>query len=248
MNALPITTTLVDVVVTIGTAGSYTISLDNIDDAPSYSSIILVVGNKEYDLMKSAYTFTTTKAQTFMWKVKLVQGVITQIIQTHGNGIDVTSINRQVYITGLQSEATIQVYDMLAVSVRKSQIYRVLKRKRYAKDYLPKKNIEKNYKPNNLCGYLAYAYTIFAEVHNNQKNTIMPQMIQWKNELISINPTDAKKLEYSRDSGRVWMPRYHGNRYDFLFQDLMDNGTEILATTTMGLFSSVYDGSSWVRK
>lgn len=54
MNALPITTTLVDVVVTIGTAGSYTISLDNIDDAPSYSSIILVVGNKEYDLMKSA--------------------------------------------------------------------------------------------------------------------------------------------------------------------------------------------------
>jgi len=139
VNALPITTTLVDVVVTIGTAGSYTISLDNIDDAPSYSSIILVVGNKEYDLMKSAYTFTTTKDQTFMWKVKLVQGVITQIIQTHGNGIDVTSINRQVYITGLQSEATIQVYDMLAVSVRKSQIYRVLKRKRYAKDYLPKK-------------------------------------------------------------------------------------------------------------
>ena len=118
MNALPITTTLVDVVVTTGTAGSYTISLDNIDDAPSYSSIILVVGNKEYDLMKSAYTFTTTKAQTFMWKVKLVQGVITQIIQTHGNGIDVTSINRQVYITGLQSEATIQVYDMLGKLVQ----------------------------------------------------------------------------------------------------------------------------------
>lgn len=118
MNALPITTTLVDVVVTTGTAGSYTISLDNMDDAPSYSSIILVVGNKEYDLMKSAYTFTTTKAQTFMWKVKLVQGVITQIIQTHGNGIDVTSINRQVYITGLQSEATIQVYDMLGKLVQ----------------------------------------------------------------------------------------------------------------------------------
>lgn len=118
MNALPITTTLVDVVVTTGKAGSYTISLDNIDDTPSYSSIILVVGNKEYDLMKSAYTFTTTKDQTFMWKVKLVQGVITQIIQTHGNGIDVTSINRQVYITGLQSEATIQVYDMLGKLVQ----------------------------------------------------------------------------------------------------------------------------------
>lgn len=53
-----------------------------------------------------------------MWKVKLVQGVITQIIQTHGNGIDVTSINRQVYITGLQSEATIQVYDMLGKLVQ----------------------------------------------------------------------------------------------------------------------------------
>jgi len=44
------------------------------------------------------------------------------------------------------------------------------------------------------------------------------------------------------------MPRYHGNQYDFFFQDLMDNGTEILATTTMGLFRSTSDGVSFVRK
>lgn len=76
----------------------------------------------------------------------------------------------------------------------------------------------------------------------------MLQMIRWKNELIRINPTDAKKLEYSTDTGRTWLARYHGNQYDFFFQDLMDNGTEILATTTMGLFRSTSDGVSFVRK
>jgi hypothetical protein len=110
VNALPLTTTLVDLVVTTGKAGSYTISLENIDDAPSYSSIILVVGTKEYDLTKQGYTFTTTKAQTFSWKVKLVQGVTTQVAQTTENGIDVATINKHVYITGLQSEATVYVY------------------------------------------------------------------------------------------------------------------------------------------
>ncbi|MBP6231392.1 MAG: hypothetical protein KA397_07065, partial [Paludibacteraceae bacterium] len=78
VNALPISTTFVDLVVTTGKAGSYTISLENIDDAPIYSSIILVIGTKEYDLLEGTYTFSTTKAQTMNWKLKLVQGVPTQ--------------------------------------------------------------------------------------------------------------------------------------------------------------------------
>ncbi len=84
---------------------------------------------------------------------------------------------------------------------------------------------------------------------NNKLNfKTMPQMIKWKNELIRINPTSAKKLEYSTDTGRTWLPRYHGNQYDFEFQDLIDNGNEILATTTMGLFFSNCGGVSWIRK
>lgn len=110
VNALPTNTAVVDLVVTTGKAGSYTISLENIDDAPSYSSIILVVGTKEYNLLEGSYTFITSKAQTMNWKVKLVQGVVTQVAQTADNTIDVATVNSSVYINGLESEATVLVY------------------------------------------------------------------------------------------------------------------------------------------
>ena len=77
----------------------------------------------------------------------------------------------------------------------------------------------------------------------------MGQMIKWKDKLIRISPTSAKKLEYSPDAGRTWYPGYLGNQYDFEFQDLMENGNEILATTTMGLFySNDAYANSWMRK
>ncbi len=110
VNSLPTNTTIVDLVVSTGKAGSYTISLENIDDAPSYSSIILVVGTKEYDLLEGSYTFSTSKAQTMNWKVKLVQGVVTQVAQTADNSIDVATVDNKVYINGLESEATVSVY------------------------------------------------------------------------------------------------------------------------------------------
>jgi hypothetical protein len=112
VNSLPTSTTIVDLVVTTGKAGSYTVSLENIDDASSYSSIILVVGSQEYDLLEGSYTFSTSQAQTMNWKVKLVQGVVTQVAQTADNGIDVATINNKVYINGLESEATVSVYNV----------------------------------------------------------------------------------------------------------------------------------------
>jgi hypothetical protein len=112
VNALPTSTTIVDLVVTTGKAGSYTVSLENIDDAPGYSSIILVVGTREFDLLEGSYTFSTSRAQTMNWKVKLVQGVVTQVAQTADNGIDVATINNKVYINGLESEATVSVYNV----------------------------------------------------------------------------------------------------------------------------------------
>jgi uncharacterized repeat protein (TIGR02543 family) len=112
VNALPTNTAVVDLVVTTGKAGSYTISLENIDDAPSYSSIILVVGTKEYNLLEGSYTFSTSKAQTMNWKVKLVQGVVTQVAQNDENSIDVSTIENKVYISGLESEAKVAVYTL----------------------------------------------------------------------------------------------------------------------------------------
>ena len=112
VNSLPTTTTIVDLVVTTGKAGSYTISLENIDDVSNYTSIILVVGTQEYDLLEGGYTFSTSKAQTMNWKVKLVQGVVTQVAQTAEDSIDVTTIDNKVYINGLESEATVSVYNV----------------------------------------------------------------------------------------------------------------------------------------
>lgn len=112
VNALPTNTSLVDLVVTTGKAGSYTISLENIDDVSNYTSIILVVGTQEYDLLEGGYTFSTSKAQTMNWRVKLVQGVVTQVAQTAEDSIDVTTIDNKVYMNGLESEATVSVYNV----------------------------------------------------------------------------------------------------------------------------------------
>lgn len=74
----------------------------------------------------------------------------------------------------------------------------------------------------------------------------MSQMINRGKELIRISPKDAKKLEYSTNDGRTWNPRstsFMGN-----FQDLTDNGKEILATCEKGLFYSTNEGRTWNRR
>lgn len=75
----------------------------------------------------------------------------------------------------------------------------------------------------------------------------MGLMINRGKELIRICPTQPSKIEYSTSSGRSWIIRYVGNSYgDFL--DLIDNGREILATTTKGFFYSTSDGRSWIKR
>jgi hypothetical protein len=73
----------------------------------------------------------------------------------------------------------------------------------------------------------------------------MPTMINRGKELLRISPKDPKKLEYSTNQGRVWNPRYAGNSGVGEFMDLMDNGNEILGTTSKGLFYSKNDGRVW---
>lgn len=75
----------------------------------------------------------------------------------------------------------------------------------------------------------------------------MSLMINREKELIRISPKSPAKLEYSTNGGRTWSTRYSGSTPgDFL--DLTDNGKEILATTSKGLFYSTNEGRTWSKR
>lgn len=75
----------------------------------------------------------------------------------------------------------------------------------------------------------------------------MSQMITRGKELIRISPKQANKLETSSNDGRTWTVRYSGSSAGD-FEDLTDNGKEILATTSKGLYFSVNEGRSWLKR
>ena len=76
----------------------------------------------------------------------------------------------------------------------------------------------------------------------------MPTMINRGKELIRICPYNTMKLEYSTNAGRSWITRYPGNNSIGHFSDLMDNGKEILGTTSRGLYYSTNDVRSWILR
>ncbi len=75
----------------------------------------------------------------------------------------------------------------------------------------------------------------------------MGQMINRGKEIIRISPKQQNKLEYSTNDGRTWNTRYSGSSYGD-FQDLTDNGKEILGQTTKGLYNSTNDGRTWNKR
>jgi hypothetical protein len=113
VNNLPTNTNMVDLIVSTKKAGTYTISLENIDTAPSYNSIILVTDNKEYDLLKENYTFSTNEAQTFNWNLKLAK-TASQL----NTGVDVSILNNELFINGLEANATVSVYTAAGILVQ----------------------------------------------------------------------------------------------------------------------------------
>jgi len=66
----------------------------------------------------------------------------------------------------------------------------------------------------------------------------MGQMITRGKELIRINPSNKQKIEYSTTDGRSWSTRYSGSSCGD-FNDLNDNGKEILGMTSKGLYYSL---------
>jgi hypothetical protein len=76
-----------------------------------------------------------------------------------------------------------------------------------------------------------------------KKQTIMSQMINRGGELVRINPKKNNQIDYSKNNGISWHSRYSGSGCGD-FQDLIDNGKEILANTSKGLFYSNNNGVS----
>ncbi len=75
----------------------------------------------------------------------------------------------------------------------------------------------------------------------------MATMLNRGSEIIRIKPSNSQHLEVSKNDGRSWSSRSTGNSYGE-FQDLTDNGKEILATTSKGLYVSKNDGRSWSKR
>lgn len=72
-------------------------------------------------------------------------------------------------------------------------------------------------------------------------------MIHRGKELIRITPNNKQKIEYSTNDGRSWITRFSGSSYGD-FNELTDNGKEILGMTSKGLYYSTNDGRSWIRR
>jgi hypothetical protein len=75
----------------------------------------------------------------------------------------------------------------------------------------------------------------------------MGQMLSHKQELIRIN-TKKNSIEYSNNNGLSWHHRFTGTVMMGVLQDIMDNGEEILLTTTKGIYYSKTKGSSWHKR
>lgn len=75
----------------------------------------------------------------------------------------------------------------------------------------------------------------------------MSQMINRGKELVRISPKSASKIEYSTNDGRTWNTRYSGSSAGD-FQDLTDNGREILAQTSKGLYYSTNEVRTWNKR
>lgn len=76
----------------------------------------------------------------------------------------------------------------------------------------------------------------------------MGKLLHRDREILRINPDDNAKLQYSTNDGRSWNQRYASSSATGDFDDLSDNGREILATTSKGLFYSTNEGRSWNRR
>ena len=99
-----------NLVVTTGAAGTYTVSLPNIASASNYESILLVDGNNQTNLLEGNYTFTTNGALTKSMQLQL--STYTAINTASDTNLQVTCSGDKVTFSGLEGTANVQVYDV----------------------------------------------------------------------------------------------------------------------------------------
>ncbi|MGP1408539.1 hypothetical protein [Selenomonas sp.] len=76
----------------------------------------------------------------------------------------------------------------------------------------------------------------------------MPIMLNLGKEILRISPKNSFEIESSTNGGRSWYHRYENRSSQGAFFDLALHGSEILATTEKGLFSSKNAGKSWYKR
>jgi hypothetical protein len=76
----------------------------------------------------------------------------------------------------------------------------------------------------------------------------MSQMINTGKELLRISPKNPAQIECSTNDGRNWVVRCQVSISTGSFEDLTLNGSEILATTSKGLFVSRNGGRNWQKR
>ena len=75
----------------------------------------------------------------------------------------------------------------------------------------------------------------------------MSQVVTHNGALMRITPQQRHRIEISKDGDLIWRLRYEGMMYGE-FIDLNDAGTEIIATTTKGVYASKNEGMVWLKR
>jgi hypothetical protein len=75
----------------------------------------------------------------------------------------------------------------------------------------------------------------------------MSKILDLGKEILRIDPANPQKLQYSTNGGRMWLTRYQ-NAQCGNFTDLLDNGKELLAQTSKGLYYSTSGGRMWIKR
>jgi len=114
INALPATATEVPLGIRIGTAGDYTIKLNNVTQNQTVILVDNANGNRINLNEQSSYSFNTSNTGTITDRFKIVTApdISTGIANTNNTEIKITSLNGGFTITGLTGNATVKMIDM----------------------------------------------------------------------------------------------------------------------------------------
>jgi hypothetical protein len=135
INALPATATEVPLGIRIGTAGDYTIKLNNVTQNQTVILVDNTNGNRINLNEQSSYSFNTSNTGTITdrFKIVTVPDVSTIMSETNNTAIKLNSLKGGFTITGLTGNATVKMIDMTGKIV--ANFYNVQNNRFFKSDY-----------------------------------------------------------------------------------------------------------------